>query len=149
MTKLRGLLSHHTNSDAVININACANRVLRIYQGHFLAREETTSWSVSLEERLRHRFIHTMLELGGFWEQQGVSAKAIEYYQKGIEVDDMVETFYQRLIVCLDQVGRQAEAIASYNQCRRVLSISLGLEPTDETQQIYHRMISTRQKQAG
>jgi len=149
MTKLRGLLSHHTDSDAVININACANRILRIYQGHFLYREETTSWSVSLEERLRHRFIHTMLELGRFWERQGVSAKAIEYYQRGIEVDDLVENFYQRLIVCLDHVGRQAEAIACYDQCRRVLSMSMGLEPTGETQHIYRCMISTRQKKAG
>ena len=137
MTNLRGLLSHQPNADTTAAISTCADRMMRYYQGHFLSREQTTSWSVSMEERLRNRFVHCMLALGSFWEQQGLPEKAVACYQKGIEVDDLVETFYQRLMVCLDRMGRQAEAMASYRQCKHLLSVILGLEPSDETQRIY------------
>jgi len=149
MTKLRGLLSHHINPDVTVDISLCADSLIRYYQGHFLSREQSHCWSVSLEERLRNRFIHAMLALGNFWEQQGLPTKAIVCYQKGIEVDDLVETFYQRLILCLDRVGRQPEAIASYRQCVHVLRVVLGLQPTEETQAIYHSVLTHYRQQAG
>lgn len=149
MTKLRGLLSHHINPDVTAEISLCADSLIRYYQGHFLSREQSSCWSVSMEERLRSRFIHAMLVLGNFWEQQGLPTKAIVCYQKGIEVDDLVETFYQRLILCLARVGRQPEAIASYRQCAHVLGIVLGLQPTDETQAIYHSVLTHYRQQAG
>jgi two-component SAPR family response regulator len=149
MTKLRGLLSHHINPDVTVDISLCSDSLIRYYQGHFLSREQSFCWSVSLEERLRNRFIHAMLALGNFWEQQGLPTKAIVCYQKGIEVDDLVETFYQRLILCLDRVGRQPEAIASYRQCVHVLRVVLGLQPTEETQAIYHSVLTHYRQQAG
>ena len=149
MTKLRRLLSHHINPDVTVDISLCSDSLIRYYQGHFLSREQSHCWSVSLEERLRNRFIHAMLALGNFWEQQGLPTKAIVCYQKGIEVDDLVETFYQRLILCLDRVGRQPEAIASYRQCVHVLRVVLGLQPTEETQAIYHSVLTHYRQQAG
>ena len=149
MTRLRGLLSHHIDAEKAGEIDISAERVMRLYQGHFLSRELSTAWSVSMEERLRNRFIHTMLALGGFWEKQGLPARAIACYQKGIEVDDLVETFYQRLMLCFDRLGRQPEAIVSYRQCTHVLATVLGLGPTEETQRIYHSITRHGRQQAG
>lgn len=129
-------------------LHHCAERVTRLYQGHFLARDDTACWSVSMQERLRSKFIHCLIELGRFWEQHGMPAMAIHCYQKGIAVDDLVECFYQRLMVCFEQAGRLPEALAAYRQCRHVLSVVLGLAPTAETQSIY-RSILVRYKQAG
>ncbi len=149
MTKLRGLLSQPVNADIEAEVGFCMDSLVRYYQGHFLSREQSTCWSVSMEERLRNRYIHAMLALGHFWEQQGLPMKAIACYQKGIEVDDLVETFYQRLILCLARVGRQPEAIASYRQCVHVLGIVLSLQPTEETQAIYHSVLAHYRQQAG
>lgn len=149
MTKLRGLLSRQINPGVTVEISQCMDGLIRYYQGHFLSREQSYCWSVSLEERLRNRFIHAMLALGNFWEQQGLPTKAIYCYQKGVEVDDLIETFYQRLIQCQARVGRQPEAIASYRQCEHVLGIALGLQPTDETQAIYHSVLTQYRQQAG
>ncbi|NNJ93293.1 MAG: hypothetical protein HKP57_00915 [Halobacteria archaeon] len=149
MTRLRGLLSQQVDDAGVTEITTCANRIMSVYQEHFLSREQSTGWSVSMEERLKNRYIHAMLALGGFWEQQDLPAMAIACYRKGIEVDDLVETFYQRLMLCLDRVGRQPEAIASYRQCRHVLAVILGLEPTGETQKIYQSITSHYRLKAG
>jgi DNA-binding SARP family transcriptional activator len=122
-------------------------RILRLYQGHFLSRDDTACWSVTLQERLRNKFIHCMIELGRFWEAHALPDLAISCYQKGIEVDDLVECFYQRLMICYAHAGQLPEALAAYRQCRHILSVVLGLAPTRETQQIY-QSIQTRYQQA-
>ena len=149
LTRLRGLLIHHTDADMISQISTCADGIMRVYQGHFLARDVSTCWSVSMEERLRNRFVHAILELGTFWERQHLHARAVLCYQKGIEVDDLIETFYQRLILCLGRTGRQPEAIACYRQCKHVLAIVLGLQPTNETQHIYRSILTHYQQQTG
>ena len=149
LTKLRGLLARQVDAGSVTEINTCANRIMRIYQDHFLAREQSSCWSVSLEERLRSRFVHAMLALGSFWEQQGLPAKAVVCYQRGIEVDGLIETFYQHLMRCLDNTGRQPEAIACYRQCKQVLGVALGLQPTDKTQQIYQAILTHYRQQVS
>jgi len=124
------------------------SRVLGMYQGHFLSRDDSACWMVSMQERLRSKFIHGLLEFGGYWEARGLMNKAIECYRKGIEVDDLVETFYQRLMYCLMATGREPEAIAAYRQCRHVLSIVLGLQPTAATSQIYQDLLARNAKRA-
>lgn len=147
LTRLRGLLSRPVDEAGICEITECSDRVMRIYQGHFLSREQSACWSVSLQERLRHRFVHGMLTLGNFWEQQGRPDRAIDCYRKGIEVDDLIETFYQHLMLCLDATGRQPEAIACYRQCRHLLSVVLGLQPAEETQNIYCAIRARQQRQ--
>lgn len=149
LATLRGLLLQPAHPATVNRISAIGDRLMCVYQGHFLSREQTTSWSVSLEEHLRSRFVHGMLALGRFWEERGLPARAILCYQKGIVVDDLIEIFYQRLMTCFDSIGQQSEAIACYRQCRHVLSAVLGLQPTEETQHIYHTIISHRRQQVG
>lgn len=146
--ELRGSLGQSADQDNASDIDYCAKTLLATYQGHFLVREEVTHWSVSIRERLRNKYIHSLIELGNYCEKHGLWNKAILCYQKGIEVDDLVETFYQRLMVCLDEVGRKPEAIAAYRQCRQILSVVLGLEPMDETQSVYH-LIHADYRKAG
>ena len=82
-------------------------------------------------------------------EGQGLPVRAVVCYRRGIEVDDLIETFYQRLMLCLDQSGRQPEALACYRQCEHVLGIALGLQPTEKTRQIYQSILSQYSQLAG
>ena len=134
-----GQFNRHRSAGAVANHTQA---LLTAYQGHFLEREEAMHWSVSIRERLRHKYIHCLIDLGRYWEMQGQWNKAISCYQKGIVVDDLVETFYQRLMVCFVKMGRKPEAMAVYRQCRRTLSVVLGLEPMNDTLAIYQSIRS-------
>jgi two-component SAPR family response regulator len=125
-------------------------RVLGLYQDHFLAREDATSWSVSLRERLRSKFIHNLLDLGRYWEMHGFWDKAIQCYQKGLEVDDLIEVFYQRLMRCNLETRRISEGMAVYRRCRQILSVVLGLQPEPETEALYLYLKQARlQKQSA
>lgn len=143
---LGGLSRKLVNRDRHGLIDDDAREVLAAYQGHFLEREGMAHWSISTRERLRSKFIHGLLELGRYWEGLGLWDQAIRCYRKGIEVDDLVETFYQRLMLCLAESARKPEAIAVYRQCRQILSVVLGLQPMEETQAIYQSIRSGYRK---
>jgi two-component SAPR family response regulator len=118
--------------------------MLALYQDHFLVREEVTSWSVSMRERLRSKFIHNLIEIGRLWETRGDWEQAIECYQKGIDVDDLVEVFYQRLMSCCLKTHRLSEGMSIYRRCRQTLSIKLGLRPEPETESLYRALENGR-----
>jgi len=120
------------------------DRMLGLYQDHFLAREEMRSWSVSLRERLRSKFIYNLLDIGRYWEIHGFHEKAIQCYQKGLEVDDLVEAFYQRLMLCYLETQRISEGMSVYRRCRQILSVVLGLQPEPETHAIYLSLKNAR-----
>ena len=57
-------------------------------------------------------------------------------YQRGLEVDDLAEEFYQRLMECCIKMGRKAEAIKVYERCRATLKAVLGVEPREAIKRI-------------
>ena len=62
--------------------------------------------------------------------------RAVECFHRAIEVDDIIEIFYQRLMICLKKLGRRTEALSVYQRCKKTLSANLGLEPSPETRAI-------------
>lgn len=116
-------------------------RVLALYHGHFLGRETPEPWSISLRERLRSKFLRHLVDVARHWEKTGQHETAIRYYQKGLEVDDLAEIFYQRLMVCYQQLGRRSEALAVYRRCRATLSLILSISPSPATEAIHRRLI--------
>jgi len=140
--RLLGRLNRIRNLDSAgkdaLLLGQLTTQLLALYQGHFLAREDMTSWSVSLRERLRSKYIHNLLETGRYWEAHGFWEKAMVCYQTGLDVDDLIEAFYQRLMVCYLEMQRYSEGMATYRRCCRVLSVTLGLQPEAETETIYN-----------
>ncbi len=115
-------------------------RAIALYTGHFLAGEEGKPWTVSYRERLKIKFLRAVGLLGAEHERSGKYAKAVEVYQRGLEVDDLAEEFYRRLMTCYLNMGRRADAVREYERCRRVLKASLGVEPGSETTAIYRKI---------
>jgi DNA-binding SARP family transcriptional activator len=89
-----------------------------------------------MRERLSRKFLRQIGRLGEHWEQAGKWAAAVECYERGLEVDDLAEEFYQRLIACYRRLGRRAEALAVYERCKKNLSALLGVAPSPETESL-------------
>jgi len=142
--KMRRIRSRDTTGRDAYQLDQLMQRILGLYQDHFLASEEATAWSVSIRERLRSKFIYSLLDIGGYWETNGFWDKAIQCYQKGLEVDDLIEVFYQRLMLCSLQTHRISEGMAAYRRCRQILSVVLGLQPAPETELIYRSLRKAR-----
>ncbi len=107
-----------------------ATQLLQIYKGHFLANE-SASWAIQQRESLRQQFVRQVNELSHHLESQA-PVMAISCYQRLLEIDPFIETAYQGLIRTYQQLGRQAEAQASYRQCKELLS-TVGVQPSEAT----------------
>lgn len=119
-----------------VTVARLSAKVLALYQGQFLGKENSHPWALTLRERLRSKYLRHVTDMGHLLEQQQRWEEAVVYYQKGLEVDDLAEQFYQSLMVCYRQLGRRSEALAVYRRCRSTLSIVLGIEPAFVTETI-------------
>ena len=118
-------------------------KAMELYRGPFLGGETEQSWIVSLRERLRSKFLGCVNRLGHHWEETGQWEKALECYQQGLDADDLAEEFYQNLMTCYQRLDREAEARSAYHRCRKILSSTLGIEPSKKTQAIYKSLLET------
>lgn len=107
-----------------------------LYEGHFLPADSEAEWSVTMRERLRNKFTRLVVLLGGYWEGRGDWERALEYFQKGVEIDCLAEELYQRAMTCQLELGRHAQAASTYNRCKAALARALGVGPSPRTEEI-------------
>lgn len=127
------------------NAMRLSDKAIGIYKGHFLPADAEYSWAISCHERLRSKFLRLVIRSGEYMKKAEQWEKAVEHYQRALEVDNLAEEFYRDLMLCYKSLGREAEALKLYSRCCRTLSSVLGIEPSSETKAIYKSLISERQ----
>ena len=75
------LLISDVTCKQIFSVDRLTENLITLYQDHFLAKEDMTSWSVSLHERLRSKFIHHLLEVGRYMEKHGYWEQAMRCYR--------------------------------------------------------------------
>jgi len=114
-----------------------AEQAIALYKGPFLAADAAHPWIVSTRERLQGKFLKAVGEVGRRWELAEEWERAAACYHGGLDVDDLAEVFYRRLIVCLKRMGRDSEAHAAYLRCRKTFAARLGRNPSSETEAVF------------
>jgi LuxR family maltose regulon positive regulatory protein len=115
-----------------------AEKAIDLYKGHFLPGDEEETFTVSYRERLRNKFLRLIIKSGDYRQKTQQWEKAVEYYQKVLEVDDLAEEIYQHLMICHQHLGQNTEVIKVYRRCKDTLLAVLGIEPSPLTQRIYN-----------
>jgi DNA-binding SARP family transcriptional activator len=98
--------------------------------------------SVSYAERLKSKFVQSILELGWYLCENGRPNEALRLYQHALDIEESVENVYQAYIRVLNRLGRKTEAIEIYSRCCRVLKARFGTEPSPATQALYREATS-------
>jgi DNA-binding SARP family transcriptional activator len=83
-----------------------------------------------------------VLRLGGHLEQAAKLEEAVDVYRAALEIDDLAEELYRRMMHCLNGAGRTAEALAVYRRCETMLRTVLGVDPSSRTRSLYQDLIS-------
>jgi two-component SAPR family response regulator len=125
-------------ADSAVEI---VEKAISLYKGAFLWGETEEPWTVSLRERSRRKFLRCVNWLGLYWEGAGQWEKALACYERGLEVDNIAEEFYQQLMTCYHRLGRKAEALSTYARCRKILSAVLGVEPSPKTEAVRRSLL--------
>jgi len=124
-------------------LEAAASQVLRLYGGHFLTGETEESWQIPIRNRLAGRFERFAMRLGQSWESRQQWRRALELYQRAVELDPLAEAFYRRQMICLGALGERAEAIEVFRRCRHTLSLTLGVTPGSETEAVHRQLLGS------
>jgi LuxR family maltose regulon positive regulatory protein len=134
----------HQRADAVLtgsgprvtdtDLDSLALRLLSLYPGHFLDGDDENPWLLACRQRLASRIFRDLSAIGQLWEDRGAPEKAELIYRRGVELDAVSEILYRRLMCVQTRRGDRAGALATYRRCRRMLQLTLGVEPSSETE---------------
>ncbi len=105
-----------------------ADRLMRLYRGQFLAGQEQP-WIAPARERLRGLSVRLAGQLGEALIDGGACDRAIELWEHALSHEPLDEGLYLRLIKCLAESGRPADAHRIYLRCRDALRHHLAMEP--------------------
>jgi DNA-binding SARP family transcriptional activator len=75
------------------------------------------------------------------WIANGEPALALAAAQEAITLEPFRETGYQRLLRLQVALGNRAEALRTYEECRRLLRDELGSDPSEATQTLYRELL--------
>ena len=113
----------------------------KLYCGDFLPNEDG-QWVLSPRAKLRDRFLRLIAALGNELEKESRWDDACASYRAALDVDDLAERFYQRLMVCCSRLGDRAAAISAYTRLRGTLKARLDAEPSAKTQALYRQVMA-------
>ena len=136
---LEAALDHATNIEAAATV---ARRLLDAYPGPLLDGDESP-WIAKPRDAIRSRFVRALMELGAALERAGDWKTAMDVYRRGLEADNLTESFYRGLMRALAATGNHAEALTTFRRCREVLSIVLGVKPSAETDRLYRKIVDS------
>lgn len=118
-------------------------RAVELYHGDFLPEAERV-WCVLKRESLREMYLRTLIEIGQRHETRKEFEKAIGWYRRALEVDELDEDIHQRIIHCCSEAGRRSDALAQYRHCQDILKRELDIEPSAETRRLYEQIAGKR-----
>jgi adenylate cyclase len=109
-------------------------QLIRIYAGHFLYPESQESWALMARDKHRAKFNRAVAALGTTLEKSKEWEQASQLYARALELDNLAESIYRRLMICYHELHEPAEALNVYRRCRDMLSIVLNTKPSAETE---------------
>jgi two-component SAPR family response regulator len=117
------------------------NKVLALYTGHFLAGDENQFWAISLRESLRNKMLRLIEKAGKLLETNQRFTEAVALYRRGLEYDNLIEEFYQRLMYCHSRIGNRGEIISTFKSCCAAMK-TVDATPASKTCEFYKRFLA-------
>jgi two-component SAPR family response regulator len=115
-------------------------KIFSLYQNAFLPQLTDRNWTVQFREKLKSKFLRVIEQFGNFYLEAGNYKEAVALYQKALEVDPLLESCYQQIMLSYINLGKTSEAVNTYRSCTRILKSGLGVEPSKKTRQIYDKL---------
>jgi predicted ATPase len=94
-------------------------------------------WQFFQGENLRRDYAGVLERLVTGCREQGEYAEAVKYARRWLAVDPLQEFAHRQLMQLYAWMGERNAALRQYQECVRILEAELGVEPLEETLQLY------------
>jgi DNA-binding SARP family transcriptional activator len=111
-----------------------------LYQGDFLEEDRNEDWVLPFREQLISEYLDLLHRIARLAESLGEPEDVPMWYWKILTKNPLDEEASRGLMRSLHRLGRRAEALRAYQECRERLIAELGVEPTEETTALYREI---------
>lgn len=118
---------------------------LMVYQGDYLKDLRFISWCTTERERLRQLFLRGAERLAQHSVRLLDFHRCIEWCEKILSLDSTWEEAYRLMMYCYYQNNNRPQAIRWYEKCCNVLQVELGIEPMQQTEEIYDLIMESEE----
>jgi DNA-binding SARP family transcriptional activator len=115
-----------------------------LYQGDFLEEDLYEDWPLLQREQLRNSYCSLVDRLTTLYLQIGQYTSVIHLCHKVLAKDRCYESAHRMLMQSYSVQGQRHLAVRQYQTCIRALREDLGMQPSQETIDLYHHITSRR-----
>jgi len=115
-----------------------------LYRGDYLEDEPYAEWCAEERARLREIHLELLAGMAKCYAEEGLFMEATRVCRTALANDPCRENFLRALLENLVNLGRPDWAKAHYATWCRSLDEEYGFQPTQETVQVYQRLIGDR-----
>jgi DNA-binding SARP family transcriptional activator len=105
-----------------------------LIRGEVLADEPYADWALDLRDRYRSRVVDALLESGEAALARGELMPALARSDAAVAADPLCERAYRLAMRASYGLGRQQDALRSFDRCAKALIDELGVNPMPETE---------------
>lgn len=140
-------LAHEREGGIDAEIALSLEQAVKLYQGDFLEgfhlrnAPDFEHWLVVERERLRQAVLDALSELVEFHLAQGSYKVGIRFARRILQLEPLMEAGQRQLMRLLVASGQPGIALAAYQSYQQMLISELGVEPTEETRELYDRLL--------
>jgi WD40 repeat protein/DNA-binding SARP family transcriptional activator len=94
-------------------------------------------WALLTREQLNRLALQALHRLAHIYQEQSAYAQALPHAWRQVEMEPWQESAQRQVMQLLALSGQRGAALAQYESCRKALAAELGIEPSEQTRQLY------------
>lgn len=123
-------------------------QAVELYRGDLYEDDQYSEWCYVERVALQQEFLDALASLARIYLTLGEARRAIDALRRALIYDPSREDLHNELIRCLVQQRRYNEAKDQVRECVLHLRETVGVEPSSETQRLYHALFNTGRNSA-
>jgi DNA-binding SARP family transcriptional activator len=101
-----------------------------------------SDWAMFERGHLSQTYLSALLTLAELFQKQALPERALAACQRALDYDPTFESAYSLSMQIYHRMGDRASIIRTYQACQDVLQRQLGFPPSNDTEQLYRRLIA-------
>lgn len=143
------------NLDPAVTCTHWLKQAARLYRGDFMDQFllndslQFMEWLNLKRDEYRREAIEVFSLLSSYYENQNEFEEARYFAKKQLDLDDTQEEGHRKLMRIYYQLGERNSALTQYESCQKILNEELGVQPEEETQNLYNRIRTMTEERPG
>jgi DNA-binding SARP family transcriptional activator len=114
-----------------------------MYKGDFLEEDLYSDWCIEARENFRSEYVQLLREIIEYYDGKKDYKQCIQYAKKYLKFDKYAEDIYQLLMTYYANTGNKAMVVKTFEKCRDIIENDLNCPISNETKNLYQKMISS------